>query len=43
MWVTGLKGIISFALATRAFRELPNGDLMISFVIFFSIVGVKAT
>jgi NhaP-type Na+/H+ or K+/H+ antiporter len=43
LFATGLKGVIPFALATRALRELPSGDLMITFTIFFSITGVKKT
>lgn len=40
MWLTSLKGVIAFALATRALAEFKQGDLMILFTILYSITGV---
>lgn len=43
MWLTSLKGVIAFALATRAITDFKQGDLIILFTILYSIAGVMIT
>lgn len=42
MWMSGLKGVIAFALASRALREFDHGDIMITITLLFSITGVRS-
>lgn len=40
MGVTGLKGVIAFALASRALHEFPQGDVILTLSVMYSIAGV---
>jgi hypothetical protein len=40
IWVSGLKGVIAFALASRAIHDFENGDIMITITLIYSILGV---
>lgn len=40
MCLTGLKGIIAFALASTALHEFEHGDVLLTITIIFSITGV---
>ena len=41
MWLTSLKGVIAFALATRALKEFEHGDIMVILTILYCIFGVR--
>ena len=41
MWFSGLKGVIAFALASRAMHEFEHGDIIITMTLIYSITGVK--